>query len=64
MEVRITIIKSLALSKVAHIAIVLPELDEQQAKRIENLTFDFTWKTFKDQVKQRQVRINKERAKI
>ena len=48
LEGRITIVKSLALSKVAHLAIVLPELDEQQAKRLEDLTLDFTWKTFKD----------------
>ena len=61
---RITIIKSLALSKVSHLAIVLPELDEQQATRLEKLTFDFIWKTFNNQVKQGQVRINKERAKI
>ena len=51
LEGRITIVKSLALSKVAHLAIVLPELDEQQAKRLEDLTLDFTWKTFKDQEK-------------
>ena len=64
LEGRITIIKSLALSKVSHLAIVLPELDEQQATRLEKLTFDFIWKIFNDQVKQGQVRINKERAKI
>ena len=52
-------IKSLALSKVSHLAIVLPELDEQQAKRLEKLNFNFTWKTFNDQVKQGQVIINK-----
>ena len=60
LEGRTTIIKSLALSKVSHLAIVLPELDEQQATRLEKLTFDFIWKTFNDQVKQGQVRINKE----
>ena len=64
LEGRITIIKSLALSKVSHLAIQLPELDEQQATRLEKLTFDFIWKTFNDQVKQGQVRINKKRAKI
>ena len=64
LEGRITIIKSLALSKVSHLAKVLPELDEQQATRLEKLTFDFIWKTFNDQVKQGQVRINKEQAKI
>ena len=44
LEGRITIIKSLALPKVSHLAIVLPELDDQQATKLEKLSLNFIWK--------------------
>ena len=43
------ITKSLALPKLTHLATVLPELDNQRAKKVEDLTTRFIWKTFKDQ---------------
>ena len=43
LEGRITITKSLALPKLTHLATVLPELDSQKAKKMENLTVRFIW---------------------
>ena len=51
LEGRITITKSLALPKLTHLATVLPELDSQKAKKVEDLTTKFIWKTLKDQKK-------------
>ena len=47
LEGRITITKSLALLKLTHLATVLPELDNQKAKKMEDLTIKFIWRTFK-----------------
>ena len=54
LEGRITITKSLALPKLTHLATVLPELDNQKAKKLEDLTTNFIWKTFKEQKKKDQ----------
>ena len=64
LEGRITITKSLALPKLTHLATVLPELDNQKAKKIEDLTTKFIWKTFKEQTKKGSVRVNCKRAKL
>ena len=65
LEGRITITKYLALPKLTHLATVLPELDNQKAKKVEDLTTRFIWKTFKDQKKTKNnVRINSQRAKL
>jgi hypothetical protein len=40
---KITVIKSLALSKLSHLALVLPNLDKKQLKIIENMFFKFLW---------------------
>jgi hypothetical protein len=64
LEGRITITKSLALPKLTHLATVLPELDNQKAKQIEDLTNKFIWKTFKDQKNKKSVRVNNKRAKL
>ena len=54
MELRITVTKSLALTKITHLAAVLPELDNQKAKKLEDLILNFIWKTFKEQKKRGQ----------
>ena len=52
---RISIVKSLALSKLGHIAIVLPNLDNQKANKLEKLTLD-------SNKKPGQIRMEKNRA--
>ena len=64
LEGTITIIKSLALPKLAHLATVLPELDNQKAKKLEDLANNFIWKIFKEQKKKGSVRVKFQRAKI
>ena len=64
LEGRITITKSLALPKLTHLATVLPELDNQKAKKMEDLTIKFIWRTFKDQATKKSVRVKLARAKI
>ena len=64
LEGRITITKSLALPKLTHLATVLLELDNQRAKKLEDLTTNFIWKTFKDQINKKSVRVNSQWAKL
>ena len=40
---KVVIIKSLALSKLSHIALVVPTLSKRDMKNFENLCFDFLW---------------------
>ena len=40
---KITIIKSLALSKLSYVAIVLPSLAKTQLKKLETICQDFLW---------------------
>ena len=47
---KITIIKSLALSKLSHLAIVLPNLNVQKVKELETLFFKFIWNGKPDKV--------------
>ena len=64
LEGRITITKSLALPKLTHLATVLPELDSQKAKKMEDLTVRFIWKTFKDQKDRKTSKVKFNRAKL
>ena len=64
LEGRITITKSLALPKLTHLATVLPELDNQKAKKLEDLTTNFIWRTFKKQKKKRISKGKKPKSKI
>ena len=64
LEGRITITKSLALPKLTHLATVLPELDNQKAKKVEDLTTRFIWKTLEDQKNKKTARVNSHRAKL
>ena len=57
---RITIVKSLVLSKVGHLAKVLLNLDNQKANKLEKLTLDFIWKKFSESnTKSGQTRMGK-----
>ena len=47
---KIVIIKSLALSKLSHLALVLPDLNATQIKKIESLLFNFLWDNKPDKV--------------
>ena len=40
---KITVIKTLALPKITHIALILPELNETLAKQIEKILINFLW---------------------
>ena len=40
---KIVILKTLALSKLSHIALVIPTLSKNDLKRIETIFFDFLW---------------------
>ena len=47
---KITIIKTLALPKLSHLALVLPNLNKTQIKIIENMFFKFLWGNKPDKV--------------
>ena len=47
---KITIIKTLALSKLSHLAIVLPNLDLKRVRELETLFFKFIWNGKPDKV--------------
>ena len=47
---KIVVIKSLALSKLSHLALVLPDLNKTQIKEIEKLSFNFIWDNKPDKV--------------
>ena len=54
---KITVVKSLALSKLSHLALVLPDLDSKQIKILENLIFKFIWNNKPDKVARDHVRL-------
>ena len=64
LEGRISIVKVLALPNMTHLAVVLPELDEQMATTTEQLILKFIWKNIDDHSKQGQNSVNKHGAKI
>ena len=39
----IYVVQSLCISKLAHLAMVLPDLEENKLKELENLYIDFVW---------------------
>ena len=47
---KITVIKTLALSKLSHLALVLPNLNNKKIKEIESLFFKFLWGNKPDKV--------------
>ena len=52
---KITVIKSLVLSKINHLLSSLPTPSNQIMKEIENLLFSFLWNNKKDKIKRSQV---------
>ena len=51
---KITVIKSLGLSKLSHIALVLPDLNKDMIKKIEKIFFKFLWGTGKSEKVKRE----------
>ena len=47
---KIVIVKSLGLSKLSHLALVLPNLRHEQIKQLESLVFRFLWNNKPDKV--------------
>ena len=47
---KLVVIKTLALSKLSHLALVLPDLNANQIKLLESLTFNFLWDNKTDKV--------------
>ena len=52
------IIKTLALSKLSHLALVLPNLDKKRLKTVENLFFSFLWGNKTDKVARNDTKLN------
>ena len=48
---RITVIKSLALSKLTHVVLVCPHMTEKYVVELEKMTFNFLWKGKPDRIK-------------
>ena len=55
---KVTIIKSLALSKLSHVALVIPNPTKQMFKRIENIFYKFLWGNNKSE------KVNREDTKL
>ena len=47
---KVTVIKTLALPKITHLALVTPDLDAKYAKRLEKMFFTFIWNDKPDKV--------------
>ena len=47
---KITVIKSIALPKITHIALITPELDQNYAKKLEVMFFKFLWNNKQDKI--------------
>ena len=58
---KLVIIKTLALSKLSHLALVLPDLDSRKIKSLENLIFSFLWNNKPDKVSRDHAKLS-ERA--
>ena len=54
---KLTVIKTIALSKLSHLVLVLPDLDKQRFKIIENLFFGFIWGNKPDKVSRDHVKL-------
>ena len=48
---RVTVIKSLGLSKLTHVALVCPHMDEKQMEELEKMSFKFLWKDKPDRIR-------------
>ena len=54
---KLTVIKTIALSKLSHLALVLPELDKSKLKLLENTLFKFLWAGKPDKVSRDHVKL-------
>lgn len=54
---KITVIKTLALSKLTHLAIIMPELNDLFAQKLEKLFFHFIWNGKPDRVNRRTMKV-------
>ena len=54
---KIVVIKSLALSKLSHLALVLPDLSKNQIKEVEKLAFNFIWNNKPDKVSREHAKL-------
>ena len=54
---KIVIIKTLALSKLSHLATVLPSLNKNQIKKLETLIFQFLWGNKPDKVSREHTKL-------
>ena len=48
---RVTVIKSLALSKLTHVVLVCPHMAQEYVKELEKMSFSFLWKGKPDRIK-------------
>ena len=55
---KITVIKTLVLSKVSHLALVLPNLSSKHIKEIESMLFNFIWDGKPDKVQREHVKMS------
>jgi hypothetical protein len=58
---KLVIIKTLALPKLSHLALVLPDLDSREIKSLENLILSFLWNNKPDKVSRDHAKLS-ERA--
>ena len=54
---KITVIKTLALPKLSHLALVIPELEKGKLRELENLFFKFLWGGKPDKVSRGHVKL-------
>ena len=54
---KITIIKSLALSKLSHVALIIPNPSKQMFKRIERVLFKFLWNNKSEKVSREHAKL-------
>jgi len=55
---KIVVFKSLALSKLSHLSLVLPNLKKDQVKYLENIVFSFLWDGKPDKIARDHVRMS------
>ena len=54
---KITVIKTLALPKLSHLALVIPDLEKDKLKELENIFFKFLWGGKPDKVSREHVKL-------
>ena len=57
---KIVVIKTLALPKLCHLALVLPDLNKHRIKQLESLTFNFLWGNKPDKIARDHVKLSEQ----